>query len=121
VVVVVVDGAVADVVGVAEVVGVAAVVAVVVGDAVADVVGDVGLTGSADARGTTTAAQAAPRAMKPRVERPNVTARVMESSFVLAAPSSPASGCVSLAPVQLLHKRPKLQVSMALSGKYSLS
>jgi hypothetical protein len=85
VVVVVVDGAVADVVGVAEVVGVAAVVAVVVGDAVADVVGDVGLTGSADARGTTIAAQAAPSAMKPRVERPNGTARVMESSFVLAA------------------------------------
>ena len=51
----------------------------------ADVVGDVGLTGSADARGTTIAAQAAPRAMKPRVERPNGTARVMESSFVLAA------------------------------------
>ena len=31
------------------------------------------------------AAQAAPSAMKPRVERPNGTARVMESSFVLAA------------------------------------
>jgi hypothetical protein len=73
------------VVGVAGVAGAAALVAAEAGDAVADVVGDVGLTGSADARGTTTAAQAAPRAMKPRVERPNVTARVMESSFVLAA------------------------------------
>ncbi|OKH82856.1 hypothetical protein EB75_11480 [Mycobacterium sp. ST-F2] len=85
VVVVVVDGAVVDVVGVAEVVGVAAVVAVVVGDAVAEVVGDVGLTGSACTWGVAIAAQAAPRAMNPRVERPNVTARVMESSLVLAA------------------------------------
>jgi len=81
-VVVVVGAAVADVVGAADVVGVA--VADVVGTAVVDGVGVTGV-GSADARGTTSAAQAAPSAMKPRVERPKVTARVMESSLVLAA------------------------------------